>query len=173
MSPVPDSGPRLTRRGLLASSAVAGLVLLASGCTSSSADSQDAVTDQQADALSAQVTVQENLVAAYRAATAASPALAAGTADASAQASAQLAKLRAASPGKSSPTSSGKSPASPATPPAAAGPPAGQDPAAWLLAQITATADSHAAACVTQKGARAALLGSISAGLRGQAAVLA
>jgi hypothetical protein len=37
---------------------------------------------------------------------------------------------------------------------------------------VTATADSHAAACVQQVGARAALLGSIAAGLRGQAGQL-
>jgi hypothetical protein len=168
MSPSPASGPRLTRRGLLASSAAAGLVLLASGCTSSSADPQDAVTDKQADALSAQVAVQESLVAAYRAATAASPALAARAGDASTQASAQLARLRAASPGSARTSASSGSAASSAP----AGPPAGTDPAVWLVAQITAAADSHTAACAAQKGARAALLGSIAAGLRGQAAVL-
>src|SRR4051812_34763727 len=170
MPPIPASGPHLTRRGLLASSAAAGLVLFVSGCTSS-ADQQNAVTDDQADALSAQVTVQEGLVAAYRAAIAAAPALAAAAGVPSTQASAQLTRLRAAAPGSSSSgraSSSGGSAAS-STPP---GPPAGQDPAAWLVAQITAAADSHAAACAGQKGARAALLGSIAAGLRGQAAVL-
>jgi hypothetical protein len=170
MPPSSASGPRLTRRGLLASSAAAGLVLLVSGCTSSSADPQDAVTDDQADALSAQVAVQEGLVAAYRAATAAAPALAARAGDASTQAAAQLTRLRAASPGSS--LTSGSPSRSSASAPAPAGPPAGQDPTVWLVAQITAAADSHAAACTAQKGARAALLGSLAAGLRGQAAVL-
>jgi hypothetical protein len=44
----------------------------------------------------------------------------------------------------------------------------GPDPKAWLRAQVAATADSHAGAAVDQSGARAALLGSIAAGLRGQ-----
>jgi hypothetical protein len=171
MSLTPASGPRLTRRGLLASSAVAGLVLLVSGCTSSSADPQDAVTDQQADALSAQVAVQEGLVAAYRAATAASAPLATTAAEPSTQASEQLTRLRAASPGSSSSRGAGSAHGSAASS-APAGPPAGQDPTAWLVTQITAAADSHAVACAAQKGARAALLGSIAAGLRGQAAVL-
>ncbi|MCW2741550.1 MAG: hypothetical protein JWR45_1972, partial [Blastococcus sp.] len=34
--------------------------------------------------------------------------------------------------------------------------------------QVAAAATSHAAACLDQSGARAALLGSIAAGLRGQ-----
>jgi hypothetical protein len=38
---------------------------------------------------------------------------------------------------------------------------------------VAAAADSHAAACLGQSGARAALLGSIAAGLRGQAGQLA
>ena len=39
---------------------------------------------------------------------------------------------------------------------------------AWLRGQVAAAATSHAAACLEQSGARAALLGSIAAGLRGQ-----
>jgi hypothetical protein len=38
----------------------------------------------------------------------------------------------------------------------------------WLRGQVAAAADSHATASVDQSGARAALLGSIAAGLRGQ-----
>ena len=155
----------LTRRGLLASSA-AGLALLVAGCTSSSRGSAEPVTDRQAVAMAAQVRVQAALVAAYRAAATADPGVGSATASLATQAGQQLDRLRAAAPGAQSPAS-GSSAAS-----SSAAPPAGQDPKAWLAAQVTATAESHAAACVAQVGARAALLGSISAGLRGQAAQL-
>ena len=46
--------------------------------------------------------------------------------------------------------------------------PAGGDTRAWLRGQVAAAATSHATASVDQSGARAALLGSIAAGLRGQ-----
>jgi hypothetical protein len=161
MPPSPVPGPGLTRRGLLAGSA--GLALLVAGCTSSSGGRKDAAaTSRQADALAGQVRVQETLVAAYTAAGTASPALVAQVADLLAQARQQLTRLKAAAPG-ASPTRSAASSSAPA------GVPAGQDPTAWLRAQVTAAADSHAAACLTQSGARAALLGSIAAGLRGQA----
>lgn len=160
-----DSGrpPGLTRRALLTSSA-AGLALLVAGCTSSGAPPAEPVTDRQAQAMAAQVRVQEQLVAAYRAAAKADPGLASATATLAAQAGQQLDRLRAAAPGARSSSS-----ASSSAPPA---PPAGQDATAWLAGQVSATADSHAAACVQQVGARAALLGSIAAGLRGQAGQL-
>jgi hypothetical protein len=156
MSTVSSSGPRgFTRRTLLAASA-AGLALVAAACTSSPPDERERVTGEQADQLLGQVGVQESLVAAYTAAGAADPALAAEVADLAAQAGEQLERLRAAAPG-ASPSST-----SPGTPPSPA------DARPWLRAQVAAAATSHATACVAQSGARAALLGSISAGLRGQ-----
>jgi len=175
-SPFPAS-PGFSRRRLLAATSAAGLALLAAGCTSSSGSTpaRDRVTDRQADALAAQVTVQEGVVAAYAAATpalsAADAALGAELATLAGQAGAQLARLRAASPGSGG-SASGTS-ARAAVPTTAAGPPPGTDPRTWLAAQVTAAADSHAAACTGQSGARAALLGSITAGLRGQAGRLA
>jgi hypothetical protein len=44
---------------------------------------------------------------------------------------------------------------------------------AWLREQVAAAATSHAGACVDASGARAALLGSVAAGLRGHEAALA
>ena len=159
------AAPGLTRRGLLASSA-AGLALLVAGCTSSSGNAGEPVTDRQAQAMAAQVRVQEALVAAYRAAATADPALASATATLAAQAGKQLDRLRAAAPGARSSASRSSATTSGPTPPT------GQDPKAWLAAQVRAAADSHAAACVAQLGARAALLGSIAAGVRGQAGQL-
>lgn len=154
MSPVstPPS-PGFSRRTLLAASA-AGLALLVAGCSSPPADEREQVTSKQADALAAQVAVQQTLVAVFAAAAAADPALGADVAELASQADAQLTRLKAASPG-----SSGSS---------AAAPPAGPDARGWLRTQVAAAADSHAAAAVDQSGARAALLGSIAAGLRGQ-----
>ena len=155
MSPTPFPPPAgFSRRTLLAASA-AGLALLAAGCSSPPADPREQVTSKQADELAAQVAVQTTLVAAFAAAGAADPALAARVAELASQAGAQLTRLKAASPGSSSSTSAA---------PAAAGP----DARAWLRAQVAAAADSHATAAVNQSGARAALLGSIAAGLRGQ-----
>jgi hypothetical protein len=160
----PVSAPALTRRSLLAGSA--GLALLVAGCTSSAGGRQDAAaTSRQADALAGQVRVQETLVAAYTAAGTAAPALATQVADLLAQARQQLTRLKAAAPG-TGPTKSRASSAAPA------GVPAGQDPKAWLRTQVSSAADSHGAACLAQSGARAALLGSIAAGLRGQAGQL-
>jgi hypothetical protein len=156
----PSSPPRpwdraLTRRTLLAASA-AGVVLLAAGCTSSPAvDRQDLVTDEQADLLADQVTAQAALVAAIEAAGTADPALAAAVPDLAREAGAQLERLRAAAPGSSPPGSTAPAPPSPA------------EARAWLRAQVAATATSHASACLDQSGTRAALLGSIAAGLRG------
>src|SRR4051794_17375211 len=162
MSSSPASSRGLTRRGLFAGSA--GLALLVAGCTSSSGQRRDAAaTSRQADALAGQVAVQESLVAAYAAAGAASPALAAQIAPLQSQAQQQLTRLKAAAP------SAGSSKSASSAPSSTAAVPAGQDPKAWLRAQITAAADSHTAACLAQDGARAALLGSIAAGLRGQA----
>jgi hypothetical protein len=146
--------PAFSRRTLLAAS-TAGLALLATGCSSPPADERETVTSEQADELAGQVAVQEALVAAFASAGAADPALAAEVAELSAQADAQLTRLRAASPGAKASSSA----------PAA---PVGADPRAWLREQVAAAAASHAAASVDQSGARAALLGSIAAGLSGQ-----
>jgi hypothetical protein len=143
-----------SRRTLLAASA-AGLTLLATGCSASSADEREQVTTEQADELAAQVAVQESLVAAVAAAGAADPALAAAVTDLATQAEEQLQRLKAAAPGKSAASSS------------EAAPPAGPAARAWLRDQVATAATSHATACVDQSGARAALLGSIAAGLRG------
>jgi hypothetical protein len=156
MSPIAlPRPPGFSRRSLLAASA-AGLALLATGCSSPPAEEREKATSEQADLLSAQVVVQETLVAAYAAAGAADPALAAEVAELAAQADEQLARLRSAAPGSSEAPSS--APPGPAAPEARA----------WLRGQVAAAATSHATACLDQSGARAALLGSIAAGLRGQ-----
>jgi hypothetical protein len=148
--------PGFSRRTLLAASA-AGLAFLATGCTSSSADEREKVTSQQADELTTQVAVQETVVSAFVAAGAADPALGAEVADLAAQAAEQLARLRAAAPGRSTSTS-----------PSTGGAPPAPETRAWLRAQVATAAASHATACLDQSGARAALLGSIAAGLAGQ-----
>jgi hypothetical protein len=155
--------PALSRRTFLAASA-AGLAVLVAGCTSSSPAGEEKVTAAQADSLADQVAAQEALVAAYAAAGAADPALKAAVAELATQAAAQLDRLEAAAPSAGSSSSASASASS-----AAVGP----DPKAWLREQVTGTADSHAAACVAQTGARAALLGSIAAGLRGHQVRLA
>jgi hypothetical protein len=160
----PPALPGIPRRTLLAASA-AGLAVLVAGCTSAPAAGPNAVTTKQEDEFAAQVPVQKALVAAYAAAGAADPALKAAVADLAAQAGEQLTALTAAAPGAagsarlSSTTSSPAAPSSPAV---------GPDARAWLRGQVAATATSHATACLGQSGARAALLGSIAAGLRGQ-----
>ena len=156
----PLSSVAFSRRSLLAASA-AGLGVLLVGCTSD--DGKAPVTAQQADELAGQVAAQQALVDAFAAAAAADPGLGAAVADQTTQVKQQLDRLKAAAPGPSSSASSS----------AAAAVPAGQDPRAWLRAQVTATADSHAKACLGQTGARAALLGSIAAGLRGMDGTLA
>ncbi|WP_232797248.1 hypothetical protein [Blastococcus atacamensis] len=165
MPPTALPGPRtFTRRTLLAVSAAAGLVAVA-GCTSSSEDEPEAVTSEQADELAGQVAVQETLVAAYDLAFRADPGLAASAADLAGQAGEQLERLRAAAAA----AAAGERPAG--RPPTDT-PPAGAAQA-WLRAQVAVAATSHATACLDQSGARAALLGSIAAGLRGHEARLA
>jgi hypothetical protein len=160
--PLLPGQPVFRRRTLLAASA-AGIALVVTGCTSSPPpDARERVTSEQADLLAAQVTVQESLVAAVGTATAADPALAAAVPDLITQTQEQLTRLRAAAPGATA--SAG------AAPPA---PPAGAEVRAWLRGQVSEAAASHAAACAGQSGARAALLGSLSAGLRGHEARLA
>jgi hypothetical protein len=155
VSPPPVTA--FSRRTLLAASA-AGLAVLVTGCTSSSAGGQEKVTPEQADRLAEQVSVQGKLVAAYAAA---DPALRAAVAEMAAQAQEQLDRLVAAAPGSSASASQGWTA------------PVDSDPKRWLRQQVTEAATSHATACVAQTGARAALLGSIAAGLRGHAARLA
>lgn len=164
MASSPAAGPSLSRRSFLGVSAV-GLALLATGCTAADSGGQEPVTADQVDSLADQVTVQETLVAAYAAAAAADPALgraAAGLAD---QAVLQLERLRAASPGAGASTSASASAS-------VSAPAVGPDSRSWLREQVGTAADSHAAACLDQSGARAALLGSIAAGLRGSAVLL-
>ena len=157
--------PGFPRRTLLTGSAAAVLVL-ASGCTSVFSDGDDAAR-RQADELSAQVPVQEVLVAAYAAARAADPPLGTAVAELAEQAGEQLDRLRAAVPGRagSAKSGSGKSGSESSGSPA---PSPGPDVRGWLREQVAAAASSHAAACVAATGARAALLGSVAAGLRGQ-----
>jgi hypothetical protein len=133
-----------------------GLALLTAGCTSSPSDEREKVTSEQADELATQVAVQEALVAAFAAAGTADPALAAAVGELAAQADEQLERLRAAAPGGSASAAPSETP------------PAGPEAKAWLRARVATAAASHAAACLEQSGARAALLGSIAAGLRGQ-----
>lgn len=164
-SSVPEAFSRpFSRRSLLVA-ALAGTVLAATGCTASTADDADAVTPTQVDQLAAQVRVQEALVAAYDGAIAASPALAPAAAPLADQARAQLDRLRAASPGTGTGPTGAASTGAPAVDPAGA--------RAYLRAQVSAAADAHAAACPDFTGGRAALLGSIAAGLRGQDGQLA
>src|SRR4051794_10808834 len=160
----PFSAPAFSRRTLLAGSAAALGALLV-GCTSSDSGTPT-VTPQQADELAGQVTVQESLVAASGAAAAADRALGAAVADLAAQAQQQLDRLKAAAPGPRSSASSASSSSSAS--PSGTAPPAAPEARAWLRGQVAATADSHATACQAQTGPRAALLGSIAAGLRGQ-----
>jgi hypothetical protein len=162
MAAPPASPVRLTRRSFLAVS-TAGLALAAAGCTSGDDDAGEPVTAAQVDALAAQVAAQDALVAAYAAAATADAALGREVAELAGQAGRQLDRLRAASPGSGASGSAG-----PATPPEVE-----PDVRGWLRRQVAAAADSHAAACAEQTGARAALLGSVAAGLRGHTARLA
>jgi len=157
-----------TRRTLLAA-AVVGTAAVAAGCTSSSEeDAADAVTPAQVDQLAEQVAVQTALVAAYDRASATSPAVATEVSVLAAQARAQLERLQAAAPGPGAgAAASGPAPAEPVLP---------ADPAgarAFLHAEVGRAAAAHAAACPDFTGARAALLGSIAAGLRGAEGQLA
>ena len=163
MASLPAAGPALSRRSFLAAASAAGAALLVSGCTSDASGGSDPVTAAQVDSLSDQVAVQQTLVSAYAAAAAANANFGQEIAPLAEQATAQLDRLRAASPGSATSSSAGSSSAGSS----AAG--VGSDPRAWLRQQVTGAADSHAAACLEQSGARAALLGSIAAGLRGHA----
>ncbi|SDL48966.1 hypothetical protein SAMN05660642_00022 [Geodermatophilus siccatus] len=161
----PPAPAGLPRRAFLAASA--GLALLAAGCTAGSSGAP-AVSTEEADRLAGQVAVQEAVVAAYAVATTADPALALSDlplSDLAAQAGEQLDRLRAAAPSSTS-SPSASSPAPPSPPP-------GGDVRTWLREQVAGAAASHAAACVQQTGARAALLGAVAAGLRGHEAALA
>jgi hypothetical protein len=155
-SPLAASVP-FPRRTFLAASA-AGIAFVAAGCTAGS--DTPSVTPREADALIGQVTVQEQLVAAFAAAAAADQALGTTVADLAAQAQQQLVRLRAAAPGSSASAAASTTPS--------AAPPTGADARVWLRTRVADAATSHAAACLDQSGARAALLGSIAAGLRGQ-----
>ena len=155
----PASPAAFPRRAFLAGSA-AGVAVLVAGCTSTG-NGIAAVTAQQVDQLAGQVTVQESLVAAFATAVQADPALGAKVADLATQVRQQLDRLKAAAPGPTVSASTSTASASPA-------PPAGPDARAWLRTQVATAADSHATACLDQTGPRAALLGSIAAGLRGQ-----
>jgi hypothetical protein len=164
MSAPPSPFPVFSRRTLLAAAA-AGAAALAAGCTrSADGDPADAVTPAQVDQLAAQVQVQEQVVAAYAQALAADAALAASAATLAQQAGEQLDRLRSAAVAPSSSTAAASSSSAGGVPTGGA--------AAWLQARVTAAADAHAAACPDFTGARAALLGSIAAGLRGQAGQL-
>lgn len=156
------------RRRLLAGAA--GLALLAAGCTSGGSDGTAADAPAQDDRLGDQVPVQESVVAAYGAAAAADPALGDRLGLLAEQARLQLERLREAAPDAPTTASAAASATASA---AAVVPPPGGDVRGWLRGQVTAAAASHAAACVDAAGARAALLGSVAAGLRGHEAALA
>jgi hypothetical protein len=164
MSPSPSFAPRgFSRRTFLVASAA--LALTTAACTGGAGDA--AVDAAQADRLAAQVAVQESVVAAYAAAGAADAPLGGEVAEMAAQAGTQLDRLREAAPASTSSAAASSSPAAGATPPP------GGDIRGWLREQVAAAAGSHADASVGQSGARAALLGSIAAGLRGHEAALA
>jgi hypothetical protein len=167
LSSSPAAGA-FSRRGLLLGT-LTGAALLVTGCTGEPEQRADAVTPAQVDQLAAQVQVQEELVAAYDRALATAPELAASATGLADQARAQLDRLRAAAPGAGA---SSSAPAS-AAPTTADAPPDAAGAREWLRTRVVAAADAHATACPSFSGARAALLGSLAAGLRGQAGQLA
>lgn len=157
-----------SRRALLAAT-LAGTAAVAAGCTTASGEPADAVTPAQVDQLADQLAVQTALVDAYDRAFAASPELAAAAAVLAEQARAQLDRLRAAAPGATPGSTAASSPGT-------AGPVVPADPVgarAFLRAEVGRAWTAHAAACPDFSGARAALLGSIAAGLRGAEGQLA
>jgi hypothetical protein len=174
MGVMSDSSPgavpagAFTRRALLAA-AVVGTAAVATGCTSSADDAADAVTAAQVDRLADQVAVQAALVAAYDLASASSPAVATEVSVLAAQARAQLERLQDAAPGPGASSAAGSAPAP--TEPTVPADPAGAR--AFLRAEVGRAAAAHGAACPDFTGARAALLGSIAAGLRGAEGQLA
>ena len=137
--------------------------MLVVGCTAEPADPREQVTSEQADELAAQVAVQEALVAAFAAAGSRRPGAGHRRGRAGGQAQEQLdaAEGRGARRVRLAVVDLG-------VPPRPA-----RRPRPGCATQIADTATSHATACLDQSGARAALLGSIAAGLRGQDAVLA
>ncbi|MCZ2838940.1 hypothetical protein [Modestobacter sp. VKM Ac-2985] len=162
--PAPPAAGTFTRRSLLVAT-LAGTALVAIGCTGSPGDVTDAVTPAQVDQLAAQVRVQEAVVTAYDQAVSSAPELAASLTPLAAQALAQLDRLRAAAPGDPGTTAASTSGVAAPTDPTEA--------RAWLRNLVGTAAATHAAACPDFTGGRAALLGSIAAGLRGQETVLA
>jgi hypothetical protein len=164
----PAPGGAFTRRALLLAAGVVPALGLVAACTSDPPGA-DAVTPAQVDRLAGQVAVQEQLVAAGASAFAASPELAAAAAPLAEQWQQQLDRLRRAAPSATSSASASGS----ATATSGAGAAPAADPRAQLRTQVATTADAHAAACLEFTGARAALLGSIAAGLRGHDGVLA
>lgn len=167
MRPAPAPGAAaFSRRRFLAA---AGLLALTAGCTATERKKPQ-VSTAQTDRMARQVTVQEGLVASFAAASAADPRLGAQVADLAGQARQQLDRLRAAAPSAARSSTPASASASGSAVPA---PPPGADVRSWLRQQVAAAATSHADACLDQSGARAALLGSISAGLRGQDSRLA
>ena len=162
----PAAGGAFTRRTLLVAAGLVPALGLVAACTGEPPGA-DAVTPAQVDRLAAQVVAQEQLVAAGAVAFAASPELAAAAAPLAEQWQQQLDRLRRAAP---SATASASASASVSSGSAAA--PAA-DPRAQLRTQVATTADAHATACLEFTGARAALLGSIAAGLRGHDGLLA
>jgi hypothetical protein len=164
----PAPGGAFTRRALLLAAGVVPALGLVAVCTSDPPGA-DAVTPAQVDRLAGQVAVQEQLVAAGASAFAASPELAAAAAPLAEQWQQQLDRLRRAAPSATSSASASGS----ATATSGAGAAPAADPRAQLRTQVATTADAHAAACLEFTGARAALLGSIAAGLRGHDGVLA
>ena len=189
LSSSPTAGA-FSRRSLLLGTLTAAAAL-AAGCTSDPVEGADAVTPAQVDQLADQVRVQEELVAAYDRALATAPDLATPAAALAAQARAQLDRLRAAAPGAAASSSAAPAPGTTVAPGATAapgtaaasgstapttaadGPPDAAGAREWLRTRVTAAADAHATACPAFSGGRAALLGSIAAGLRGQAGQLA
>jgi hypothetical protein len=165
------SSTRFTRRTLLAAT-LAGTALAAVGCTDG--DDGEPVTPAQVDQLAAQVAVQSTLVAAYERAFAANSELATAAATLADQARTQLDRLRAAAPGAAAdvPPPEGTAAAASAAGGSAPRTPAAKSARSWLRSQVGAAAEAHATACPGFSGARAALLGSIAAGLRGQQAQL-
>ncbi|SDG76659.1 hypothetical protein [Klenkia brasiliensis] len=169
----PATAGAFTRRSLLVAAGAVPLLGALAGCTDP-APGADAVTPQQVDRLAGQLAVQEELVAAVSAALAAAPDLAAAAPALADQCGQQLRRLQEAAPSVTGSATTSASAGAPASSTASAAPSAAPaDPRAELRARLAAAADSHAAACLDFTGARAALLGSIAAGLRGQLVVLA
>jgi hypothetical protein len=154
----------VSRRTVLTALAV-GTATLVTGCTGwSGDDAGETAGPPERDPLADQVDAQQALVDAYATAFAASPDLATRAAPLAAQTAEQLTRLQAAAPALPT-TAAATTPGAPTTasPPA----PLPADALGWLRGQVEVAAASHATACPGLSGPRAALLGSIAAGLRG------